>query len=89
MKQIKLTGRERSVLRVLDFAAGNTGEELLESSRLEPADLVSVLSSLMGPGYLEMAPFADEATEETFRTARFDINPSYAQEIRGAMAQRY
>ena len=89
MKQIKLTGRERSVLRVLDFAAGNTGGELLESSRLEPDDLVSVLSGLMGPGYLEATPYAEEATEETFRTARFDINPSYAQELRAAMAQRY
>ena len=89
MKQIKLTGRERSVLRVLDFAAGNTGEELLESSRLEPDDLVSVLSGLMGPGYVEMTPYAEEAAEETYRTARFDINPSYAQELRAAMAQRY
>ena len=89
MKQIKLTGRERSVLRVLDFVAGNTGKELLEGSRLEPDDLVSVLSGLMGPGYLEMSPYAEEATEDTFRTARFDINPSYAQELRAAMAQRY
>ena len=89
MKQIKLTGRERSVLRVLDFAAGNTGEELMESSRLEADDLVAVLSGLMGPGFLEMAPYAEEASLETFRTAHFDINPSYAQEIRAAMAQRY
>ena len=89
MKQIKLTGRERSVLRVLDFTTGNTGAELLEISRLEPDDLVSVLSGLMSPGYLEMSPYAEEAVEETFRTARFDINPSYAQELRAAMAQRY
>ena len=88
MKQIKLTGRERCVLRVLDFSCGNTGEELLESSRLEADDLVSVLSSLMGPGYLEMTPYAEDAAPETFRTARFDVNPSYAQEIRAAMAHR-
>ncbi len=89
MKQIKLTGRERSVLRVLDFTAGNTGDELLETSRLEPDDLVGVLNSLMGPGYLEIEPYAEEALLETFLTARFDINPSYAQELRAAMAQRY
>ena len=89
MKQIKLTGRERSVLRVLDFSSGNSGAELLESSRLEPDDLVSVLNSLMGPGFLEMAPYAEEATLETYHAARFDINPSYAQERRAAMAQRY
>ena len=89
MKQIKLTGRERSVLRVLDFSSGNTGEELLESARLEADDLVDVLNSLMGPGYLEMVPYAEEAKVETFRSARFDINPSYALELRAAMAQRY
>ena len=89
MKQIKLTGRERSVLRVLDFTSGNTGEELLESARLEPDDLVGVLNSLMGPGYLEVDPYAEEATLDTFRSARFDINPSYAQELRAAMAQRF
>ena len=89
MRQIKLTGRERSVLRVLDFSNGNTGGELLESARLEADDLVDVLNSLMGPGYLEVVPYAEEAAVETFRTARFDINPSYAQELRAAMAQRY
>lgn len=89
MKQIKLTGRERSVLRVLDFVGGNTGEELLESTRLEADDLVSVLSGLMGPGYLEMSPYGEEAALETYASARFDINPSYAQELRAAMAQRY
>ncbi|MEO7318343.1 MAG: hypothetical protein ABIZ56_05085, partial [Chthoniobacteraceae bacterium] len=81
MKEIKLTGRERCVLRVLDFGAGNTGEELMESSRLEADDLVAVLSGLMGPGFLEMAPYAEEASVETYRTSRFDINPSYAQEL--------
>ena len=89
MKQIKLTGRERSVLRVLDFSAGNTGVELLESSRLEADDLVTALNSLMGPGFLEVEPYAEEVTIETFLAARFDINPSYAQELRAAMAQRY
>ena len=89
MKQIKLTGRERSVLRMLDFSTGNSGEELLESTRLEADDLVSVLSGLMNPGYLEMTPYAEEAAIDTFRRARFDVNPSYAQEIRAAMAERY
>ena len=89
MKQIKLTGRERSVLRVLDFSTGNTGDELLASSRLEPEDLVDVLNGLMGPGFLEVMPPAEETTVETFRESRFDINPSYAQELRAVMANRY
>ena len=89
MKQIKITGRERSVLRVLDFSTGNTGEELLVSSRLEPEDLVDVLNGLMSPGYLEVVPSAEETTLGTFREARFDVNPSYAQELRAVMANRF
>jgi hypothetical protein len=89
MKQIRITGRERAVLRALDFSTGNTGEELLENSRLEPEILVSVLNSIMGPGYVEMIPYAEEATIENFRAARFDINPSFAFQLRDAVAQRY
>lgn len=89
MKKLKITGRERSVLRVLDFSTGNTGEELLASSRLEPEDLVDVINGLMSPGYLEVTPSTEETTVETFREARFDINPSYSQELRAVMANRY
>ena len=89
MKQIRLTGRERAVLRGLDISVGSTGEELLEYSRLAPDDLVAVLNSMLGPGYMEMVPYSEEATLENFRAARFDVNPSYAMEIREAMARRY
>jgi len=89
MKQIRLTGRERAVLRGLDNATGSTGEELLEFSRLAPDDLLAVLNSMLSPGYMEMVPYAEEATLENFRAARFDINPSYSAEIRAAMARRY
>jgi hypothetical protein len=89
MKQIRLTGRERAVLRGLDQATGSTGEELLEYSRFAPDDLLAVLNSMLSPGYMEMVPYAEEATLENFRTARFDINPSYASELREAMARRY
>ena len=47
MKQIRLTGRERAVLRGLDNASGSTGEELLEFSRLAPDDLLAVLNSML------------------------------------------
>ena len=88
MKQIRLTGRERAVLRGLDVAVGSTGEELLEFSRLAPDDLVAILNSMLSPGYMEMVAYAEEATLENFRAARFDINPSYAMQIREAMARR-
>jgi hypothetical protein len=89
MKQIKLSGRERSVLRVLDFSTGNSGEELLDYSRLQPEDLIDVLNGLMDTGYMEMVPYAEHTDEATFRAAKFEVNPSYAQELRAAMVRTY
>ena len=88
MKQIKLNGRERSVLRVLDMSCGNTGEELLERARLDPDDLINVLNGLISPGYMEVVPYSEETTVETFMASHFDINPSYASDLRDAMTRR-
>lgn len=88
MKQIKLSGRERTVLRHIDFATGTPGDELLERTRLDPGDLVDVLNGLMEAGYAEMAPFAEHTDVETFREKTFDVNPSYALELRAALARR-
>jgi len=87
MKQIKLSGRERSILRYIDWTSGTIGEELLENTKLEPEDLVDVLNGLMSAGYVEMVPYADETTEASFRDKLFEVNPSYAQELRSAMSR--
>jgi DNA-binding MarR family transcriptional regulator len=85
MKQIKLTGRERSVLRYVDWASGSTGEELLENTKLEPEDLVDVINALMEVGYMEMVPYAHNTDLETFRGKTFEVNPSYALELKASM----
>ena len=88
MKEIKLTGRERTVLRHIDFATGTPGEELLERTRLDPDDLVSTVNGLMEVGYAQMEPYADATDEATFRDKLFEVNPSYALELRAAMARQ-
>ncbi len=85
MKQIKLSGRERAVLRYIDWTSGTSGEDLLELTKLEPDDLVGVLNGLISVGYVEMIPFAEETNEESFRGQTFEVNPSYALELRSAM----
>ena len=87
MKQIKLSGRERSVLRYIDFATGSKGEELLENTKLEPEDLVDVLNALMSAGYVEMVPYAEETNVGIVRENTFEANPSYAQQLRAAMSR--
>jgi DNA-binding MarR family transcriptional regulator len=85
MKQIKLSGRERSVLRYIDWATGTKGTELLEFTRLEPEDLVDVLNGLMEVGYVEMVPYAERTSVETFRESTFEVNPGYALDLKTAM----
>ena len=87
MKEIKLSGRERSVIRAIDFATGTLGQELLERTKLAPDDLVDVLNGLMNHGYAEMRPYADNTSVETLREATFDVNPSYALLLREAIAR--
>ncbi|MDB6154318.1 MAG: hypothetical protein JWL90_2771 [Chthoniobacteraceae bacterium] len=87
MKQIKLSGRERAVVRAMDFTNGSVGEELLYRTNLDPEDLVDTLNALVGLGYAEMVPPAEETTVAEFRTVLFEMNPSYAFELRAAIAR--
>jgi hypothetical protein len=87
MKEIKLSGRERTVLRYIDWATGTIGSELLENTRLQPDDLVAVLNGLLEVGYIEMEPYGEATSEETFHDITFEVNPSYALELKAAMAR--
>ncbi|MES2570451.1 MAG: hypothetical protein V4710_10410 [Verrucomicrobiota bacterium] len=86
MKQIKLSGRERAVVRAIDFANGSTGEEILEHTRLAPDDLVDILNGLLSLGYAESVPYSEATTLDAFRGVLFEVNPSYALDIRAAIA---
>lgn len=87
MKEIKLSGRERTVLRYMDWATGTLGSELQETTRLEAEDLVAVLNGLLAVGYVETEPYAEQTDEATFGQTTFEVNPSYALELRAAMAR--
>lgn len=87
MKQIKLTGRERTVLRHIDFATGTSGAELLGRTRLDTEDLVAVINGLMEVGFAQMEPYAEATDERTFRDKLFEVNPSYALELKAAMSR--
>ena len=91
MKEIKLSGREIAILRAIDFATGATGPEIVEHSRIERDDVLDILNGLSDVGFLEgYAPGKDlpipgRITAEEFEVARFEVNPSYALQLRGAM----
>ena len=86
MKLIKLSGRERCVLRAMDFSTGSLGEQLLEHTRLATEDLIDVLNALIEVGFVEMFPYAEQTELATLAAAHFDVNPSYALQLRAAIS---
>ena len=85
MKKIKLTGRELAVLRAIDYANGNTGAEIAERTHIAPEDIVDILNGMCDVGYLETVPPTEKVTEADFAAAHFELNPSYALDLKEAM----
>jgi hypothetical protein len=85
MKKIKLTGREMAVMRAIDYANGNTGAEIAERTHIEADDLVDILNGMCDAGYLEAVPPVERVTLEDFAARHYDLNPSYALDLKEAM----
>ena len=85
MKQIKLSGRELAVLRAIDYATGNTGTEIREKTSIEGTEVADILNGLCEVGFVEIYPFADQVTQQNYADSRFEVNPSYALQLKEAM----
>lgn len=88
MKQIKLTGREQAILRAIDYASGSTGTEIQERTQIAPEDIADTLNGLSDVGYVESFPILNIVTAENYADTRFEVNPSYALQIKEAMRRR-
>ncbi len=89
MRRIKLSGREISLIRVLGFGIGASGEELLETTNYAPAELVDMLNGMMNAGFIVTQPFLLDLEEEQLRGTQFEINAAYAHELKKAMPLRF
>ena len=85
MKQIRLSGREGTVIRSLGFGLGMNGTELQEHTRLSPEDLVDVLNGLMVVGYVECTPFAEETNVGALSGTEYEVNSAYTHELKSAL----
>ena len=85
MRNIKLTGREASVVRAIGFAEPVVGTEIQDHTRMEPDDLTDTLNSLMSAGLLESVPFSNEVQLAEMPVTMFEMNPAYAHELRKAL----
>jgi DNA-binding MarR family transcriptional regulator len=88
MKQIKLSGREMAVLRAIDYAVGSTGEEIRDRTNIEGIDVADILNGLCDVGYVEAIPDCKLVTLENYGASRFEVNPSYWQQLKEAMRRR-
>lgn len=85
MKQIRLSGREASVIRSLGFGLGVNGADLQENTRIAAEDLVDVLNGLMEVGYVECVPFAEQTTVNALATTEYEVNSAYSHELKAAL----
>lgn len=85
MKAIKLSGREAGVLRSIGFGLGVTGSELHERLQMAEDDLVDVLNTLLDAGYVESATMRERVALADYAADTFEINPSYAGDLKSAM----
>jgi hypothetical protein len=85
MKQIKLSGREMAVLRAIDYALGSTGTEIHERTQIDPSDIADILNGMSDVGYVEAFPPVEPITFLNYVNTRFEINPSYALQLKVAM----
>ena len=89
MKKIKLSGKEIAVVRTIDFAMGTVGSEILDRTKIEVDELVSIINGLMDVGFLECVPHSEHLTGETLKGATIEVNPGYAHELRAAMIPKF
>lgn len=89
MRRIKLSGRERSVLKAIGFAEGALGADLIEHTQMPPDDITDVLNALLAAGYVESRPYAEQVKAAEVPAIAFEVNPGYVHELRESMARAW
>jgi len=88
MRQIKLTGREATIVRAIGFTESMHGTEIQDHARMESEDLTDILNSLLAAGFVQSIPYAEQIELAEMPVTAFEVNPAYAHEIRLAIARR-
>jgi hypothetical protein len=85
MRNIKLTGREVSVVKAIGFAEPMLGAEIQDYTRMEPEDVTDTLNSLLSAGFAESIPYREQVELADMPVTSFEVNPAYVHELRAAM----
>ncbi len=87
-REPKLNGREAGLLKAIGFGLGVTGDELMERTQMAVDDLCDVLNTLLDIGFVETASMKERVTVEDVPNENFEINPSYASDLKEALRRR-
>jgi hypothetical protein len=88
MRQIKLTGREATIVRAIGFTEAMMGAEIQDNAHMDGEDVTDTLNSLMSAGYVESVPFYEEVQLAEMPVTAFEVNPAYATELKQALFRR-
>ncbi len=85
MRNIKLTGREASVVRAIGFTESMLGAEIQDYVRMESEDVADTLNSLIAAGFVESIPYFEEVQLAEMPVTAFELNPAYAHQLKEAL----
>ena len=85
MRNIKLTGREATVVRAIGFSDSIMGAEIQDYTRMELEDVTDTLNSLISAGFVESIPFSELVQLAEMPTLAFELNPAYAHQLKEAI----
>ena len=87
MRNIKLTGRELSVVRAIGFTESMLGTEIQDYVRMESEDVTDTLNSLISAGFVESIPYYEEVQLAEMPVTAFELNPAYAHQLKEALSR--
>jgi hypothetical protein len=88
MRNIKLSGREATVVRAIGFTEAMMGAEIHDYVNMDVEDVTDVLNTLMSAGYVESVPYYDEVQIAEMPVTAFELNPAYVLELKQALYRR-
>jgi hypothetical protein len=88
MRNIKLSGREATVVRAIGFTEAMLGAEIQDCTHMDSEDVTDTLNSLMSAGFVETVPYYEEVQLAEMPVTAFELNPAYSHELRQALYRR-
>jgi hypothetical protein len=88
MRNIKLSGREATLVRAIGFTEPMMGAELQDQTHMDSEDVTDTLNSLISAGFVESVPYSEEVQLAEMPVTAFELNPAYAQELKQALYRR-